>query len=755
MAFQGTPPFFQDVPYTRRWGCLKPTIRCLYIDEDLKPNQLARKMKDDFRFDALEHQYKYKLKKWGMTKNMPSKKKESAILAIRKRTKDPNSSMSIKYNGETIDKRKIRRHISDVEKAKKKQEHTLQLKINLILTTWLYQFWLFSFETAKHWGHGPLEWNAEILDFDRYKDTQISSTTDTPMLNIGTPYPATPGAIISSDQHESLPPKLCKWTMHAFIPFLYGREYESSSEAEEMISIGGVNWPRWTGPLLSQNLDEKLQRALETNTFSNIRIEDLPVAMAQIARITKRSKTQIVLEAFSFSIIARNEEVFWKLLDRVTSVDFAVLGLYPHHLTTTYLDGSNTCRNLLDATVNNIRFSGRLYINDYRHKVLDNLFITILKGHTSCPPVTVDDAFQKLRRFPGEEIDICGRWDADSECIRELFAGGKASIPFEWKHMFCHTSAQAVVHCIGRIFGPAAAPDINTPSGLFARRCQCCDKQLKLLPLHSLVLVAFHLARSGCAGEKLFGMLTCLVCLLAYGCNPLLRADTSLKALMADECSHEQLDALELAERVPEHLMTGWADEAKLGWQVLCAVLSFAREERRSRPEHTDGDRQEYNRTRDRYVEYSDDGMDLDESSDVDEGSGEDGPDYYEPCQHYKLKHNNFYGRSRTIGTLWAAIQTELLSYRRLEEGDGWMSEKFNMLSLLHGLKNGGIIPVTLVEDGMMAPYCECGRFLDVIDEACVCVAEACAHYFCNMEDWERSANIGLPVDSTGMWYDF
>ncbi|CAG8957534.1 hypothetical protein HYFRA_00010400 [Hymenoscyphus fraxineus] len=449
-------------------------------------------MKDDFRFDALEHQYKYQLKKWGMTKNMPSKKKESAILAIRKRTKDPNSSMSIKYNGETIDKRKIRRHISDVEKGKKEQEDTLQLNINAfiqwnlpyrafryssvtanspfspfgstpsdisigspfgtnpvnapsptmlairvktlnerarlfitgahddlmknmdrrekkILTTWLYQFWLFSFETAKHWGHGPQEWTAELLDFERYKDTHISSTTDTPMPDIGTPYPATPGALLSSDHHESLPSKLCKWTIHAFISFRYRRECVAWSEAEEIISIGGENWPRWTESSLSQNLDEKLQQALETNSFSNIRVQELPLAITQIARITKRSKIQIVLEAFSFSIIARNEEVFWKLLDRVTSVDFAVLGLYPHHLATTYLDGSNTCCNLLDATVNNIRFSAQLYINDYGHTVLDNLFITILKGHTCCPPVTVDDTFRKLRRFLGKEVDIYRR----------------------------------------------------------------------------------------------------------------------------------------------------------------------------------------------------------------------------------------------------------------------------------------------------------------------------------------------------------
>ncbi|KAG9228623.1 hypothetical protein BJ875DRAFT_526067, partial [Amylocarpus encephaloides] len=417
-----------------------------------------------------------------------------------------------------------------------------------------------------------------------------------------------------------------------------------------------------------------------------------------------------------------------------------ILGLYPCHLATTYLDGSKTCCNILDASVNNLECWLSLYTNNYGHTVLDNLFITILKGHTSCTPVTVDDAFQKLRRFPGEEVDICGRWDADSECVRELFANGNASIPFEWKHMFCHTSIQAVVHCIGRIFGPVDALDVNTPSGLFMKRCQCCEVPLKFFPLHSLVLIAFHLARSGCEGENLFGILACLVCLLANGANPLFKATDSLKALMgterADECSHEDIDPLELAERVPKTLMTFWTEEAKLGWQVFCATLSLARDERNDEP-----------------FEHSDDEMEIDLSSDAQDVDDETELEEDEPCENYKPAHDNFYCQSRTIGTLWAAIQTELLSYRRLNEGDEWLSKNFNMLSLLDGLRNGGAISIPLVENDMISPYCQCGRFLNVDDEACACVAEACAYYFCNMEDWERSAYITLPEDGCE-WYE-
>jgi hypothetical protein len=111
--------------------------------------------------------------------------------------------------------------------------------------------------------------------------------------------------------------------------------------------------------------------------------------------------------------------------------------------------------------------------------------------------------------------------------------------------------------------------------------------KLQLLPLHSLVLTTVHLARSGCPGENLFGMLACLVCLLANGANPTSKAHISLDALMnrdsATECSHEDLDPFQLAERVPDSLMGGWTEEAILGWQVFCSMLRYARGERRPR----------------------------------------------------------------------------------------------------------------------------------------------------------------------------
>ncbi|KAH6673207.1 hypothetical protein B0J14DRAFT_66218 [Halenospora varia] len=856
MAEQGTPPFFQDIPFAKRWECHKPTIKDLYIDQDLSAREVAQRMKEQYKFDALERQYKYQLRKWDITKKVPSNKKEAAIIAIGKRTRDVNSSLAIKYHGEEVDKKRLRRYINTTEKAKLRQEQGLQLSSNVFthwnlpyrarqmstaaktsgpfastpsdvsvgsphptthvgaasatsplnapsptmlairgktlndraflfakgeheqllsqmerlekknLTTWLYQFWLFSFKTAKHWGYRPQDWTAELLEFERYRDRQSPSLANTPAFNAATPQnPATPGFEVGTPyvQRESSvePSRLCRWSIHAAIPNEWdtpnAAEGEHSGELD--LTKDHRSWPKWPTFLQWQSLDDKLQQALQNNSFSHIKLEDLPLAFSQIAKISKRSPIQLLQEAFSFSIIARSEEMFWKLLSRMEDEIFEDTGLYPFHLATSYLDGSKTCCNILDASLTGLKDPWKILTNDQGHTVLDNLFIAILKGHTSCAPVTVDDAFRKLRRFPGEEVDICGRWDADSVCVRELFANGDASIPFEWKHVFCHTSVQVITHCIGRISGPCWAPDINTSSGLFLKRCQSCGESLKLLPLHSLVLIAFHLARSGCEGETLFGMLACLVCLLANGADPGLKTPISLKALMgrdnAEECSHEYLSASELAEQVPENLMTSWTEEVKLGWEVFCTMLSFAKDERR--PTSTQRQRQGHKSDRDRThdfdgeMEDAGDAMSIDALSEDEGFSDEDDADE-ESCMHFKV---NFYGRSKTIGTLWAAIQTELLTYRRLNEGDPWISENFNMRSLLNGLKNGGIISIRLVENDMMNSYCQCGRFLDIDDEACACVAEACSDYFCNLEDWDRSTYIHIPDGGNFSWYDF
>ena len=184
----------------------------------------------------------------------------------------------------------------------------------------------------------------------------------------------------------------------------------------------------------------------------------------------------------------------------------------------------------------------------------------------------------------GEEVDICGRWDADSECYRELLGSGGPSIPFDWKHKFCHTSAQAICHCLDTLSVRSGAPLFETPSGLFLRYCSECGQKLQLLPLHTLVLTAFQLGRSGCQGEDLFGALACLLCLIDHGIDPCRTAHFSIAALLGiesnDRCSHEDLPPIDLAEQVPESMTNTWPLPARNGWQLFCLVLRKSHNER-------------------------------------------------------------------------------------------------------------------------------------------------------------------------------
>ena len=305
--------------------------------------------------------------------------------------------------------------------------------------------------------------------------------------------------------------------------------------------------------------------------------------------------------------------------------------------------------------------------------------------------------------------------------------------------MFCHTSVQTICHCIGTVFGPLWGPDINTPSGLFVRRCSRCGLKLQLLPLHTLVLVGLHLARSGCNDETLFGILACLLCLLSNGANPLLKADISLQALLdsedTSECNHEELDLAELAEKVPAGLTLTWSGELRTGRQVVCTVLKHSQAVWKVKTPHRRfasgelGYGDEFNT----FVEYHEDEMGIEE-----EASHETHHPAQCPEEHF---HENFFGKSEVLASLWAAVQTELLTYRRLEEGDAWISQNFNMDALNRSLNSSDKVAIALVQKEMMKPHCGCGRFPGALP-ACALVDQACAYYFSNLEDWNRTTAI-------------
>lgn len=512
-----------------------------------------------------------------------------------------------------------------------------------------------------------------------------------------------------------MPSSLCRWSIHCrpinYVPV--PSPPHSPTEHFDLDDEG--SWKPWSRSHNSKEYTEKLIENLKSNDFSSVQVADLPIAADHVSRAAQQSPKELFEEALGFSIMSRNANLIDDLLEGTEYPEFDVSGLYPYHLAVTYLDGSKTCCGILERLLVLIYPGPKLYVNNLGHTVLDQLMMTILKAHTSCLPSVVDVNFKKEKRFEGEDVDVCGRWDADSHCIRQLLENGRSSIPFEWKHLFCHTSIQTICHCIGTLFGPDSGAKIDTPSGLFLRHCSYCGLKLQLLPLHTLVLVGFHLSRSGCQNENLFGILACLLCLLSNGANPLLAVAISVQDLFDSDqgydCTHEELNPAELAEKASSTLDLTWSKELSTGWQIICNVLRHSQAEW----------------TREVCSTSSEDEMSTD-------GFPSSCPD--------DSKHRNFFGVNKILASLWAAVQTELLTYRRLEEGDEWISPNFNMHTLNKGLINKDEVDIALVRNKMMKPICDCGLFPPAKFARSSIVEDVSAYYFSNLDDWNRTSFI-------------
>ncbi|KAI9807444.1 MAG: hypothetical protein M1833_000189 [Piccolia ochrophora] len=632
------------------------------------------------------------------------------------------------------------------------------------MSTWLYQFWLFSFKTAKHWGKGPQKWTADLLDLDRHLEKLSISSPNTPGQTFASPSRYASVQAQSSGVHMSdyaeIPTALCQWGIH-----LHDLKYEriwSPPLGEDMARDKWADWPEsWR----KRSYPERLWDGLKSNDFSNIDTDGLPVTLPKVLRHTSKRADDLLEDALGFSIMSRNVELLFDIVEKVYEADVDVDGLYPFHLATTYLSGSDPCCNVLhslvyDPSVFSLR---KLYTNDIGHTVLDNLMIAILKAHTICTPGDIDDNLKRERRFAGEEVNICGRWDADSDCIRALLARGECRIPSGWKHKFCHTAAQAICHCIGILFSPGWKPEINTPSGLFVKRClrADCGCKFQLFPLHTLVMVAFKLAQRGCEGEDLFGMIVCLLCLLGKGANPLLTSSLSSQTLFETErrsesCDHEDLDPFQLAERVPKDFLTSWSEDTRVGWQVFCLVLKLSREV------WAPGSRRHYDPQTlvvrnifgeyipydggDMVIDSDDNATSFDNAMVIDKGGMGGHGDDFQDCDVCGEK--NYFRGNSDLRDLWAAAQTELLTYRKLQEDDTWTSPKFDLAELLRNYQVGLGIGIGLVDRGMLKDYCECGRFRDAKNKDCACVNEACAFYFSNLEEWDRTTYLECELDN-------
>jgi hypothetical protein len=513
------------------------------------------------------------------------------------------------------------------------------------------------------------------------------------------------------------PSPLCRWSIHYHSDLTYDPcKSRTPSPEPEGDGLDERVYKPWPSSENEPTLQQTLALGLASNNFSDVETSDLPIALTKVVQASESTKHGFLEETLGFSIMTRNFEMVGKILYEHRHNKDAIeriRKLCPLHLAITYLDGSQACCMVVETLLGRVSFRTS-DTNKLGHTILDSVMMAILKAHTYTKPGTVDNGLRDEKSFPGEEVDICGRFDADSDNVRTLVAACKPSIPFSWKHKFCHTSAKAICHSIQALFDYEMEAGVfqmaEIRSGLFLKHCVCCGLKMQLTPLHTLVLIAFELGQSGAKDEDMFGIIAVLLCFVQHGVDPLVTVDVSMTALFPEEsnavdpieCSHSQLRAGQVAESAPRRCISEWPDKARIGWDIFCHILQIA----------------ERGWSRAKELE-------------------EENPMFKECSQHFWPMA--LHALDERLPVLHAAVQTELLTYRRLREEDPWISPSFDMPSVLRSLKTDQPFSIDLIrKDMMQQPICKCGGFMTTVNYS-PRAEHVMRYHFSNLEDWSRT----------------
>lgn len=595
--------------------------------------------------------------------------------------------------------------------------------------------------TAKFWGVGPQEWTAGLIS----EVTTGSGTVGTP----GSLYPMSPLArVFDSSPQETLrtdilqPTDLCRWAIHQEDTVDYYCTIPSPPKEQTSFDLGDQSsWTEWPSSQTSRSYQTSIQEAFTASRFSAISPDEVPINNEVVAKVLTKSPEQLSLDSWVFAIMTGNIDLLKKLVSEgvpIPDLDFA--GIHPYHLAASFVDGGSVCCLVFCELTRSLsrRYPIALKnIDSNGHTVLDTLMISILRSHTDCLPADVSTSFVHCTRFPGEEKDICGRWDADSPAVRHLHSSGQSRVPARWKHTFCHSSVQAICHNMMAVFLPPSAPDINAFSGLFRRRCTSCGLEMKLGPLHTLVAVAFHLAENGQSGETLFGALACLVCLVALGADPAQISDLSTCAMFSSpeegNCDHRSMTAVELADQVPQEVKDNWRSSCKLGWRCFVLILRHATPS----PQEDSPFAKFSNRVNICWIpEYDDCGEIQNPRSETDR--------VYLECPFDEIHAGyNIAPINKDLGLLWAAIQTELHTYRKVTTSDPNISDHFRLASLLRWLEEeADDFDTPLLTANMMQQHTPCGWFSGSHSLFAVMAPDMCSRHFMNMDIWSRASFV-------------
>jgi hypothetical protein len=110
--------------------------------------------------------------------------------------------------------------------------------------------------------------------------------------------------------------------------------FESEDDADDEI-LG----PKWADAWKEPPFEEKLRENLESNAFSSINVNQLPMAISAPAKAAKGSPNELLEETSGFSIMGHNLSLLDQLLHKVNAVSLKLSNLYPFHLAASYLDG--------------------------------------------------------------------------------------------------------------------------------------------------------------------------------------------------------------------------------------------------------------------------------------------------------------------------------------------------------------------------------------------------------------------------------
>ncbi|OHE95975.1 hypothetical protein CORC01_08668 [Colletotrichum orchidophilum] len=693
---------FHHIPYEQRWEPLKDIIVKAFLGDDtsrpLTFPKLSEFMTKHHGFKALPAQYRYRLSQWGIRKNTKKDEKTALITAIGKRNRPGSRISDVEIRqGELmrpVDSKQVKRFIND---------------------------------TIRHYPTPPMtpgmlsQWN---LPYAAYRasltrqDDQASPFSHNPptpqYLHVNSPE-------ASAGQTSDMTPTSAlirrKTLLDRASLLLQGRR-------EELLSGCNVDDRR----TISDWLHDYWMHSFVTAKFWGVGPQEWTARL--ISEVTLGSAAtgtpQTLQSPLAWASAPSPRELLLTEAPQPTNLCHWVI----HSVDgVVYEDAESPPReeqarfDLDDQsswTEWPVSAGDRSYQSSMQEAFTHNRFSTIAPDDVPIANEVVSEIISKsptqLKLDSWAFAIMAGNLELISKLLIDL------------RHSF----SPAVCHSMMAIFLPPSRPNINAFSGLFRRRCTNCGLEMKLGPLHTLVVVAFHLAENGKSGETLFGALACLVCLLVLGADASQAADLSVLAIFSspdeEECRHRRVTAMELAEQVPEEFSDGWKPSCKLGWRCLLLILRHA----------TTSPQQEKP-----FVKFSNrTNLCCFPFDDTKSDEWDDLCPMFEEHESVKLPRVN-----RNLGDLWATIQTEILTYRKITSIDPSISDHFQLSSLLRWLEQETeSFETPLLTDGMINTHTPCGWFGADDTLITVVAGDMCSRYFMNLDIWSRASFVDVMV---------